>query len=120
MHNNNLQTFPSTATAGNITFDSVNASITYYFRVSAVVFVNGTTDEGEHSSVTDDTTVHIPYIEVMITSPDLTSAEDALSSGALIGMVVGITVGVVAVTLLVVLIVVMLIVKNHEPKSFKG
>lgn len=44
--------FPGTTNVGNVTLDNVNVTTTFYFRISAVVFVEeGITDEGYLSNV---------------------------------------------------------------------
>ena len=50
--------FPGSATAGNVTL--VDHSLTYQFRVSAAVMVDGNINEGELSAITINTTLFVP------------------------------------------------------------
>ena len=50
--------FPGSATAGNVTL--VDHSVTYQFRVSAAVMVDGNINEGELSAITINTTLFVP------------------------------------------------------------
>ena len=50
--------FPGSVTAGNVTL--VDHSVTYQFRVSAAVSVDGNLNEGELSAITANTTLFVP------------------------------------------------------------
>ena len=55
--------FTATVNVGNITVPKVHA--TYHFLVTATVLTDGVLNEGDHSEVTEDSTLYVPELGML-------------------------------------------------------